>query len=98
MWRLGAGTVVECLTLCAPLRGSEFCSFGSWAGTRHHSSGHAEVAPHVPQIEGPTSEIYNYVLGGFGEKKQKEKNKKEDWQQLLGQVPILKKRMWRLKN
>ena len=30
--------------------------------------------------------------GGFGEKK-KEKKKKEDWQQLLAQVPIFKKEM-----
>ena len=31
-------------------------------------------------------------MGGFGEKKQKEKKtKKEDWQQLLAQVPIFKK-------
>ena len=44
----------------------------------------------MPQLEGATSKIYNYVLGGFGEKKQ-EKKKKEDWQQLLAQVPIFKK-------
>ena len=23
----------------------------------------------MPQLEGPTTKIYNYVLGGFGEKK-----------------------------
>ena len=40
------------------------------------------------QLEGWTTEIYNYVLEGFGEKKQK----KRDWQQLLAQVPILKKK------
>ena len=56
----------------------------------------------MPQLEEPTtatmywgdlgrkSEIYNYVLGGFGEKKQE---KKEDWQQLLAQVPIFKKKV-----
>ena len=44
----------------------------------------------MPQLEGPTTKkIYNYVLGGFGEKKQK---KKADWQQLLAQVPILRKK------
>ena len=42
------------------------------------------------QLKGSTTEIYNYVLGGFGEKK-KEKKKNEDWQQLLAEVPILKK-------
>ena len=39
----------------------------------------------MPQLEGPATRIYNYVLGGFGKKK-----KKEDWQQMLAQVPILK--------
>ena len=67
-----------------------FHQFRSWAQTRHRSSGHAEAASHMPQLEGPTTEIYNYVLGGFGEKKQKEK--KENWQQLLAQVPIFKKK------
>ena len=41
----------------------------------------------MPQPKGPTTKIYNYVLGGFGEKKQK-----KDWQQLLAQVPIFKKK------
>ena len=27
----------------------------------------------MPQLEGPTAKIYNYVLGGFGEKKQGKK-------------------------
>ena len=27
----------------------------------------------MPQLEGPTSKMYNYVPGGFGEKKQKKK-------------------------
>ena len=39
--------------------------------------------------------MYNYVLGGFGEKKQK---KKEDWQQLLAQVPIFTKEQKTLKR
>ena len=42
----------------------------------------------MPQLEGTTTKIYNYVLGGFGEKKQN--RKKKDWQQLLAQVPIFK--------
>ena len=42
----------------------------------------------MAEPEGPTSRIYNYVLGGFGETKKK---KKTDWQQMLAQVPILKK-------
>ena len=48
----------------------------------------------MSQLEGPTTKICNYVLGVFGEKKQKEKKeeKKEDWQPLLAQVPIFKKK------
>ena len=42
----------------------------------------------MPQPEGPTTRIHDYVLGGFGEKKEK----KIDWQQMLVQVPIFKKR------
>ena len=63
--------------LSTPLRcgGPRFLQFGSWARTWHRSSGHAEVASHMPQLEGPTTRIYNYALGGFGEKKQKEKIK-----------------------
>ena len=47
------------------------------------------MASDIPQLEGPTIKIYNYVLGGFGEKEQKQK-KEEDLQQLLAQVPIFK--------
>ena len=50
---------------------------------------HAAGASHMPQLGGPTTKIYNYVLGGFGEKKQ-EKNKKEGWRQMLAQVSIFK--------
>ena len=42
---------------------------------------HVEVASHMPQLEGPTTRICNYVLGGFGEKKQGKKRR-------LAQVPI----------
>ena len=41
----------------------------------------------MPQLEGPVTRIYTYILGGFGKKK---KEKKEDWQQVLAEVPILK--------
>ena len=46
------------------------------------------MASHIEEPEGPTTRIYNYALGGFGEKK-----KKEDWQQMLAQVPIFKKKL-----
>ena len=53
------------------------------------ASSHAETASHIAKPEGPTTRIYNYVLGGFGEKR---KIKEQDWQQMLAQVPILKKK------
>ena len=34
---------------------------------------HTEAVSHMPQLEGSTTKIYNYVLGGFGEKKKKKK-------------------------
>ena len=40
-----------------------------WRGHGHLSLGHVVVMSSMPQIEGPTTKIYNYVLGGFGEKK-----------------------------
>ena len=44
---------------------------------------------HIAQLEGPTTRIYNYVVGGFGEMNINLKNKKQkDWQQMLAQVPI----------
>ena len=46
------------------------------AQTWRHSSGHAEAVSHMTQPEGPTTRIYNYVLGGFEKKKKKEKKKK----------------------
>ena len=66
-----------------------FAGSDPWARTWHRSSGHGEAASHMPQLEGPATKIYNCVLGGYGEVKQKKK--KKDWQQLLAQVPILKK-------
>ena len=50
----------------------------------------------MPQLEGPTTEIYNCVLGGLGEKNQKNKQTKDDWQQLLAQVPIFGKKKKRI--
>ena len=48
---------------------------GSDPGHGHgtaHSSGHDGAASHMPQLEGlTTKKVYNYVLGVFGEKKEK---------------------------
>ena len=43
---------------------------GRGHGTTHQAS-------HTAQPEGPTPRIYNYVLGGFGEKKKKKKKRKD---------------------
>ena len=51
---------------------------GSWVWTWHCSSGHAEAASHIAQPEGPTTRIYNYVLGGFGEEEKRKRKKKKE--------------------
>ena len=45
----------------------------------------------MPQLEGPTTKNVQLYAGGIWEEKAGEK-KKEDWQQLLAQVPILEKK------
>ena len=43
--------------------------FRSWVRTWHHSSGHAEVVFHMPQLEGPITENTQLCTGGlWGEK------------------------------
>ena len=41
----------------------------------------------MAELEGPMTRIYSCVLAGFGEKKKE----KEDWQQVLAQMPVFKK-------
>ena len=41
----------------------------------------------MPQLEGPTTKICNYVPGALGREEEK-----KDWQQMLAQVPIFKKK------
>ena len=71
---LEKSTLAPALWLSGQVRALYYCGpgfprFGSQVQTWHHSSGHTEVASHTPQLEGPTTKIYNYVLGGCGEKK-----------------------------
>ena len=55
----------------------------------HHSSGHAEAASCIAQPEAFTTRIYNCMPRElWGE----EGKKNEDWQQMLAQVPMFKKR------
>ena len=87
--------MAEWLCLCPLLGRPRVSEVGSWAWTWHHSSGHVEVAPHMPQLEGPTIkniQLWGGGLRGFGEKK-----KKKDWQQMLAQGPIFKKNKNKLK-
>ena len=54
--------------------GPGFLWFQSWAQTwQHRSSGHAEAMSHIAQPAALTTTIYNYVLGGFGEKNKKKR-------------------------
>ena len=69
------------LALC--FGGPGFRQFGSWVWTWHHSSGHAEAASCMPQLEGPTPEIHSYVPGRFGRKRKnkifKKKTNTDSW-------------------
>ena len=71
--------------------GPGFHWFGSWVRTWHCSSGHVEAVSHMPQLEGATTKNIQLRTGWTGGEKVGEK-KKEDWQQLLVQVPIFKKK------
>ena len=77
--------------------GPGFHRFGSWARTWHRSSRHAEAASHIAQLGGATTKNIQLCTGGLaGEKAGGEK--KEDWQQLLAQVPIFKKKKKNIVN
>ena len=82
----GAGPMAKQLSLCATLRQARVSQV--WILGADCSSGRAEVVSHMAQPEGPATRIYSYVLGGFGEKKEE----KKDWQQMLAQLPIFKKK------
>ena len=72
---------------CSASVAQGFSSLDARHRPKHRSSSHAEAMSHMAQPEGSTTRIYNYVLGGFGEKKKKG-GKKEDWQQVLAQLPV----------
>ena len=84
----GGGPVAEWLSSQAPLRRPRVLpvQIPGTARTRHRSSGRVEAASHMPQLEGPSTKIDNYVMGGIGGEKSgggKKKTKTEDWQQAL---------------
>ena len=70
---LGASPVAEWLSLQALLRRPSVSSVQILGADMAPLVSHAEAASHVPQLEGPTTKIYDYVQGGHGEKKQKKK-------------------------
>ena len=72
---LEAGPMAEWLSSCAPLWQPRVLPVWILARTWHCLSSHAEEAFHKAQPEGPTTRIYNYVLGSFGEKKEKKGRK-----------------------
>ena len=83
----GAGPVAEWLSSQLGFSGPGFRRFGSQVRTWHRSSGHAEAASHMPQLEGPTTNIYNYEYwGALGRRR-----RRKDQQRLLAQAPIFKK-------
>ena len=57
----------------------------------HCLSSHAEVASHIGEPKGPTTRIYHYVLGDFGEKKEG-KNKKRLATDVSSSANLKKKR------
>ena len=60
----------EWLSSSALLRRPRVSLVRIMAGTQHCSSGRPEAVSHIAQPKGPKTRIYNYVLGGFGEKKE----------------------------
>ena len=56
--------MAECLSSLLHFGGPGFHGFRSWAWTWHLSSGHAEVASHMPQQGGPTTENIQLCTGG----------------------------------
>ena len=55
--------------------GPGFLWFRYCPWTWHHFSGHTEVTSHMAQLEGPTTKIYNYVLGVFRDEKKQKKER-----------------------
>ena len=70
-WGQPRGRVVKFVHSDSAAQGFAGLDPGCGHGTAR--SGHAETESLMPQLEGLTTEIYNYVLGALGEKKQKTK-------------------------
>ena len=83
--------MAEWLSLCALLQWPRISPVWILGADMHHLSGHSVAASHTAQPEALTTRIYNYVPGGFGEKKREKKKKRLATDVRLGQVPNFKK-------
>ena len=88
------------MVVCALLfSGPGFHRFGSWARTWHCSSGRVEAAAHMPQLEGLTTKIYNYIPGEYGEKKEEKKKKRRRLATIVSsRANLLKKKKMLIKS
>ena len=68
-WGCPRGRVVKFVR--SPAGGPVFHWFESWARTWHCSSNHAELASHMPQLEGPTTKNIQLCTGGLWREKGK---------------------------
>ena len=68
---MGASPMAEWLSLHTLLQQPRVSLVRILSADMALSSGHAEAASHIAQPEGPTTRMYNCVLGVFGEKKKK---------------------------
>ena len=78
--------MAEWLSSCAPLQAAQ-CFVGSNPG-RRHGTAHQTMLRQCPtchNMKDPQRRIYNYVPGGFGEKKEKnkisKKKRNKDWKE-----------------
>ena len=77
-YSFGAGPVAEWLSLRTPLRWPRVLPVRILGVDTAPSSGHAEVAPHMPQLEGPTTENTQLCTrGALGRKRKKTKSLKK---------------------
>ena len=86
---LGAGPMAKWLGSCALLRRPSVLPVRI-LGMNLAPSSHVEGASYTAQLGGPTTRICGFVLGALG--RRKGRKKKTDWQRILAQAPVLKKK------
>ena len=85
----GAGPVAKWLSSCAPLQAAQ-CFVGSNPGHGHGIAHQTTLRQHpiCHNQKDPQRRIYNYVPGGFGEKKEKNKILKKKKMSCAVQRPV----------